>query len=479
VIGIQPLRRSLNTNIATLRSNEPSRDEQEELMSNTPPLWRKFLLFLVPMMLGNILQSLFGTINNVYLGQMIGVEALAAVSVFFPVMFFFIAFVVGLSSGANVLIAQAWGAGEPDKVRAVAGATLTIALLLATAIVIGGQFSRQILVALATPPNILEDASIYMRIMMSAMPLAFVFILLTAMMRGVGDTMTPLLALLVSTTVGLVVTPALIQGWFGLPRLGVASAACASVTSGVVTLLWLAVFLRRRHHPLALNAAFLRAMRLDRTLLRKVLYLGIPAAVGMVVMSLAELVLLGLVNGFGSDATAAYGAVNQVLSYVQFPALSIGISVSVFGGQAIGRGDAGQIGAIVRTGLLMNLTLTGGLVALAYMFSRTLMGFFIVDAAVLDLAQRSLHIVLWSSVLFGMATVFSGAMRASGTVWIPLFISIFAIAAIEVPSAVLLGRTIGIAGVWAAYPITFGAMFILQMSYYTLVWRKRPVRRMI
>lgn len=448
-------------------------------MSN-PPLWKTFLVFLAPMMLSNILQALFGTINNVYLGQMIGVDALAAVSVFFPVMFFFVAFVMGLSSGATVLIGQAWGAGEPGKVRAVAGATLTVALLCATTIaVFGGLFSRPLLIALATPPDILEEASAYARIMMITMPLTFVFILLTAMLRGVGDTMTPLLALTISTTVGLAVTPALIRGWLGLPRLGVASAAWASAASSLLTLLWLAANLRRRHHPLAFDAAFLRSMRLDGALLGKVMRLGIPAAVGMVVMSLAELVLLGLVNGFGSSATAAYGAVNQVMSYVQFPAMSIAISVSIFGAQAIGRGNADRLGSIVRTGLVMNLVLTGGLVALAYLFSRAIMSFFIIDAAVLDLAQGLLHIVLWSSVLFGMATVFSGMMRASGTVLMPLLISIFAIAVIEVPVAVILSRAIGIEGIWAAYPITFAAMFILQMSYYMLVWRKRAIRRLI
>jgi putative MATE family efflux protein len=446
---------------------------------SNPPLWKTFLVFLAPMMLSNILQALFGTINNVYLGQMIGVDALAAVSVFFPVMFFFVAFVMGLSSGATVLIGQAWGAGEPGKVRAVAGATLTVALLCATTIaVFGGVFSRPLLVALATPPDILEEASAYARIMMITMPLTFVFILLTAMLRGVGDTMTPLLALTISTTVGLAVTPALIRGWLGLPRLGVASAAWASAASSLLTLLWLTANLRRRHHPLAFDAAFLRSMRLDGALLGKVMRLGIPAAVGMVVMSLAELVLLGLVNGFGSGATAAYGAVNQVMSYVQFPAISIAISVSIFGAQAIGRGNADRLGSIVRTGLVMNLVLTGGLVALAYLFSRAIMSFFIIDAAVLDLAQGLLHIVLWSSVLFGMANVFSGMMRASGTVLMPLLISIFAIAVIEVPAAVILSRAVGIEGIWAAYPITFAAMFVLQMSY-LLVWRKRAIRRLI
>jgi Na+-driven multidrug efflux pump len=249
--------------------------------------------------------------------------------------------------------------------------------------------------------------------------------------------------------------------------------------STALTLLWLAANLRRKKHPLAPDAAFLRSIRFNGRLLRTVLRLGIPAGVGMVVMSLAELVLLGLVNGFGSDATAAYGAVNQVLSYTQFPALSIAISVSIFGAQAIGAGNTDRLGAIVRTGLLMNLVLTGGLVALAYLFSRAVMRCFIADPAVLDLAQGLLHIVLWSSVLFGMATTFSGMMRASGTVFMPLALSIFAIAAIEVPSAIVLSRAIGLKGVWAAYPITFCAMFLLQMSYYMLIWRKRAVQRLI
>jgi Na+-driven multidrug efflux pump len=107
------------------------------------------------------------------------------------------------------------------------------------------------------------------------------------------------------------------------------------------------------------------------------------------------------------------------------------------------------------------------------------MGLFITDPAVLELSLRLLHIVLWSSVAFGMATTFSGMMRASGTVFAPLGLSIVAIALIEIPSAIVLSRVIGIEGVWAAYPICFCAMFLLQMSYYVLVWRKRKVQRLI
>jgi Na+-driven multidrug efflux pump len=129
-------------------------------MSKSPTLWKTFLAFLAPLMLSNALQSLFGTVSNALLGQMIGVEALAAVSVFFPVMFFLFAFVMGLSTGATVLIGQAWGAGAHDKVKDVAGATLAFGLLLATTVALtGGAFSRELMTALATPPDILDQAS--------------------------------------------------------------------------------------------------------------------------------------------------------------------------------------------------------------------------------------------------------------------------------------------------------------------------------
>jgi len=449
-------------------------------MTAARPLWLDYLTFLLPMMASNILQALFGTINSIYLGQMIGVEALAAVAGFFPVMFFFVAFIIGLGAGASVLIGQAWGAGEPAKAKVIAGTTLSVALLGGALIaVFGGSFAHQLMLALATPANVLDAATAYARIMMIAMPATFAFILMTSMMRGVGDTVTPLFALSVSTAIGLVVTPALIQGWLGLPKLGVASAAYASAIASVVTLLWLALHLRRTNHALAPDMTLLRGLRPDPLLLRKVLRIGLPTAVQLVVMSLAELVLLGLVNGFGSDATAAYGAVNQVLSYVQFPAISIAITASIFGAQAIGAGRVDRLGAIVRTGLLLNLIMTGALVLLGYLLSRLIIGLFITDAHVLELAQHLLHIVLWSTVPFGMAGVFSATMRASGTVLVPMLLSIFAIVAIEVPVAVALSRIIGVDGVWIAYPAAFCAMMLLQMSYYLLVWRKKKIRRLI
>lgn len=444
------------------------------------PLWQVFLGFLGPMLLSNILQALSGTINNIYIGQILGVQAMAAVSGFFPVAFFCVSFIIGLGAGASVLIGQAWGARDTGRVKAVAGTALCVALLLGLAVaLLGGSFTPALMRALGTPANILDEATAYARIVLLNMPLMFLFLLSTAMLRGVSDTVTPLKALVLSTVLGLVFTPAFILGWAGLPRMGVASGALASVLSTACALLWLGWHLRRRLHPLAPDATLMRHLRIDPRLLATVLRIGVPTGLQMIVISLAELALLSLVNGFGSDATAAYGAVNQIVAYVQFPAISIAITASILGAQAIGAGRSERLGDIARTGLLMNLVLTGALVTVAYLFSRAVIGFFITSAPVLELAQNLLHIMLWSSVIFGMASVLSGVMRASGSVLVPTAISIFCILGVEVPVAVLMSRQIGVEGVWVSYPVAFIAMLLLQSLYYRLVWRRRPIRKLV
>jgi putative MATE family efflux protein len=443
-------------------------------------MWKKFVVFLGPLMLSNILQALSGTLNNIYIGQMIGVDALAAVFAIFPLLFFFVAFVMGLGAGAPVLIGQAYGARELDKVKAVAGTTLTVVLAMGIVVaVFGGLFTETLLHVLATPANIIKDAAAYARVMLISMPGLFLFLVMTSMTRGVGDTKTPMIALAISTSSGLLLTPAFIRGWFGLPMLGVASAAAASVIATVIALGWIFFHMRRSAHPLAPDATLLRHMSIDWTILRSVLRLGLPTGVQMIVMSLAEIALLAFVNRYGSNATAAYGAVNQVLNYVQFPAMSIAITASILGAQAIGAGHSERLGLITRTGLLLNLIISGSLITLAYFFSRAMIGCFVTSAPVIELAQTLLHIVLWSVVIFGASAVLSGVMRASGTVMAPTAISIISIAAVEVPVAYVLSQRMGINGIWIAYPVYFTALFAVQLAFYWFIWRHKTIRKLI
>jgi putative MATE family efflux protein len=444
-----------------------------------PVLWKKYLAFLAPMIVSNILQALSGTVNNIYIGQMLGVGAMAALSSFFPILFFFIAFMIGLGSGAAVLIGQAWGAKEHDRVKAIAGTTLMLGLCAGVAVaVFGGAFTQHMLGVLGTPADIMPDATAYARIMLIGAPFIFSFILITSMLRGVSDTRSPLYTLLLSTVVSLALTPALIRGWLGLPMLGVQSAAIAAAVGCISSLLWLAWYMRRKQHVLAPNAQLLRHLRLDRAIVGKVFKIGLPTALSMLTVSIAEIAVLFLVNRYGSQATAAYGAVNQIVSYVQFPAISIAITASIFGAQAIGAGRPHTLGDIARTGIGLNVVLTGGLVVLGLIFSRSIIGLFIIDPVVVEMAQTLLHIMLWSSVILGMSMVLSGLMRASGSVLVPTALTMLAIGGVEIPAAWLLSQYYGLNGIWMGYPIAFTAMLLMQTAYYRMVWKKKPIQRL-
>ncbi|WP_339539001.1 MATE family efflux transporter [Pseudomonas sp. RA_15y_Pfl2_54] len=446
----------------------------------TKPLWQTYLLFLAPMVLSNFLQSMSGTINSIYIGQMLGTQALAAVSGMFPVVFFFIALVIGLGAGAGVLIGQAWGARESHMVKAIAGATLLLGVLIGlVAAVLGSVFARQALTGLGTPADVLDDAVAYAHVMMWILPSLLAFVLFTQLLRGVSDTVSPLLALMVSTCVGLALTPALIRGWFGLPQLGIQSAAFAGLAGNLSAMAWLAWRLIRKGHPLAPDREFFKALRLDGVILGKVLRIGLPTGVQMIVLSLSELVILALVNQHGSQATAAYGAVTQIVNYVQFPALSIAITASILGAQAIGAGRLERMGPILRTGLLINVCLTGGLIVLGYVLSHWLLGLFLTDDSTRAMAEHLLHIMLWSLLVFGFQAIIGGIMRASGTVLVPVVIAIICVVGVQLPAAYWLDGHFGLQGVWMAFPVAYLGMLVLQTVYYKLVWRHQKIERLV
>lgn len=447
-----------------------------------PPrtLMMSFIVFLAPMMLSNILQSLSGTINSIFLAKMLGDKAFAAATQFFPIMFFMMAFVIGLGAGASVLIGQAYGKGDHERVQTIAGASLALSITFGVVVaLLGGVFAGPLMIALQTPADIIKDATLYAQIMMFSMPLFFLYLLATSILRGVGDAVTPLWTLALSTGVSLLLTPLLITGSLGLPPMGVASAAVASAVSLVVAMVWMAWRLLRLKHALAPTPELLSRVKLDPKVLKLVMRLGIPTAIQMVFVAVAEIALLWMVNEHGSSATAAYGAINQIIAYVQFPAMSIGITASILGAQAIGAGRQHQLWAITKTALILNTIITGGGVLVVYLLSDPIVRMFISEPEVIAMTQRFLHIVLWSAVVFGFAVVFSSMMRSSGTVLAPTFIGIFAILAIEVPTAWFLSRSIGIDGIWWAYPAAFTAMFLMQGSFYTFVWRRKTIRALV
>ncbi|MGH9916160.1 MAG: MATE family efflux transporter, partial [Pyrinomonadaceae bacterium] len=400
------------------------------------PLWQIYLAILLPMMLTNILQSASSTVDGIFLGQLLGVNAVAAVSAFFPVILLLFAIVIGVSSGATVLIGQAWGAGDHSKARTVAVTALAMMIVAGLAVsIVGGLLAPKIISLLGTPVGIQTEATTYARTLLIGMPFIFILWLVTSMSRGVSDAVTPLWALLVATIISLIFTPALILGWFGLPQLGVASAPVSTIIASIAALLWLGQHWRRKNHPLAPDFRQLLRIRINPIMAKVILRIGVPMAVQILTMAIAEIVLLGLVNQHGAQATAAYGAINQILNWVQFPVMSLGITTSILTSHSIGAGRPERISKILRTGLMLNIVTTGSFVLLGYTLAKPIIGLFITDRDVVASATHLLHIVLWSLLLVGATSVLTGVMRANGTVFGPTALSILAILAIEIPLA--------------------------------------------
>src|SRR5580700_1945518 len=444
------------------------------------PMWQILLVFLVPLMLSNVLQSASQTMASIWIGRLISTQALGAISAVFPIIFLLFSFVFGVSSGSSVLIGQAFGAGDHHRVKKIAGTVLGAALYLGIIVaIVGALGSTTVLGWLATPPDIIGQADAYARVIFLSMPVFFVYFVYATILRGTGDSATPFYALIVSSLLAIVITPLFIVGVFGLPKLGVVSAAVSGLIANSGAFAWLRLCLRRRHPPLQCDRETLVDMGIDWQILGTVLRIGVPTGIQVMMVSLAEIAVISFVNRFGSSATAAYGAVNQVVGYVQFPAISIGIAASIFGAQCIGARREDKLGSVIRSAVGLNYVVGGILIGLCYIFAWNILGWFITDAHTLGIAHELLMITLWSYAVFGNSSVLSGVMRGSGTVLWPTAIGIFAIWGVEVPAAYLLMHRIGLDGVWLGYPIAYCTALVLQFCYYEFVWKRKTHERLV
>lgn len=444
------------------------------------PMWQILLVFLIPLMLSNVLQSASQTMASIWIGRLISTQALGAISAVFPIIFLLFSFVFGVSSGSSVLIGQAFGARDLHKVKRVAGTVLAAALYLGIIVaVLGALGSPTMLGWLATPPDILPQSDAYAKVIFITMPIFFVYFVYATILRGTGDSQTPFYALIVSSLLAIAITPLFILGVFGLPKLGVVSAAVAGFIANGAALAWLIYYLHRRNHPLKFDREMFADMVIDWKILGAVVRIGVPTGIQVMMVSLAEIAILGMVNRFGSSATAAYGAVNQVVGYVQFPAISIGIAASIFGAQCIGARREDKLGSVVRSAVGLNYVVGGIIILLCYIFAWNILGWFITDPHTLDIAHQLLMITLWSYLFFGNSAVLSGLMRGSGSVLWPTINGIFAVLCVEVPVAFVLMHRFGLYGVWIGYPAAYCVVLALQFSYYELVWKRKTHERLV
>ncbi|MGG0289818.1 MATE family efflux transporter [Bacillus pacificus] len=463
-------------------NNNKEGAESHKLESESKPIWKSMSMFLVPLLLSNVLQSVGQLFGMVVVGRWLGVNDLAAISAFFPLFFLLVSFVIGIGSGSSILIGQAFGAKNEDRLKAIVGTTLTFTFIIGVVLaIVGSIFAMDIMRLMGTPENIIEISVHYARILFISMPILFLYFAYTTFMRGTGDSKTPFYFLIVSTALNMILLPILIFGWLGAPKLDVYGAAYASVISTVITFIVMLVYLKKKNHPLQLDSMVRKYLRMDWGLLKLLLRLGIPASINMILVSLSEIAVIAFVNRYGSDATAAYGVVNQVASYVQMPAVSLGITVSIFAAQSIGANQFDRLQKVVKAGIIMNYVIGGVLISLIYLFSRDILALFLTSQTTIEIAHSLVMITLWSYLIFGHAQIISATMRASGTVLWPTVIGVVSIWLVEVPVAYYLSyhTSLGIEGIWIGYPAAFIVSLILQYAYYKLSWQKKRITRLV
>ncbi|MEA9904877.1 MATE family efflux transporter [Xanthomonas campestris pv. raphani] len=439
------------------------------------PIGKNLLLFALPILAGNIAQSLNGSINAIWIGRYLGEAALTAAANANSIMFFLIGSVFGIGMAATILIGQAMGARDIAQARKVMGTSATFFGGLSALIAVAGWWlAPHLLAAMGTPPASLALAEDYLRVIFVAMPTIYLFAFLSAALRGTGDARTPFRFLLLSVVLDIVFNPLLIFGVGPFPQLGIAGAAWATVLAQSVALVGLLLYLRSRGHVLWLGRRDLALFRIDAAILRALVGKGVPMGLQMVLISLAMIAMLTLVNGFGTDTAAAYGAALQLWNYVQMPAMALGAACSTMAAQNVGAGLWARVDATARTGVAANFLMTGLLIAPLILFDRWTLALFLPsDSPALEIARHLNHISIWSFLLFGVTFVVSGVVRATGAVVPPLLILAFALWGVRVPLANLLLPHLGADAVWWSFPISSACSMLLSLAYYRWGgWRK-------
>ena len=443
-------------------SPRPNRD------LTTGPISRNLLLFSLPILGGNVAQSLNGSVNAVWIGRHLGEDALTAAANANNIMFFLIGSVFGIGMAATILIAQAIGAHDTVQARRVMGSSATFFIGLSVVIAAGGWWlARHLLGWMGTPAASLPLAEAYLRVIFLAMPTLYAFAFLSAALRGAGDSRTPFRFLLLAVALDIAFNPLLIFGIGPFPELGIAGSAWATLLAQGLALAALLLHLRRKRHLLWLGRKDLAMLLPDPRIVRALVVKGVPMGLQMVLISLAMIAMMTMVNGYGTATTAGYGAALQLWTYVQMPAMAIGAACSSMAAQNVGAGRWERVEATAWTGVAFNFLLTGALIVPLIALDRWTLALFLpAGSESLEIARHLNHIAVWSFLFFGVTFVLSGVIRSTGAVIPPLLILAASLWGIRVPFAELLQPRLGADAIWWSFPVSAVSAMLMSLAYY-------------
>jgi len=456
--------RSTITNAPTA----PVQTHGPQMDLTTGPITRTLIMFGLPTLGGNVLQSLNGTLNAVWVGHLIGENALAAATNVNNVMFLTLAALFGFGMATTILVGQNVGRGAVDDVRRIVGSATGMFLLLSIVIAVAGWFGApSLLHLLATPKEALPLALGYFKIIFLAMPAMFMFTLAMMALRGSGDSRTPLKWMFISVVLDSGLNPLLIAGIGPFPKMGIEGAALATVIANYLSLVGLLFDVYREDLIIRLRGPELAYLRPDLAIVKVVVLKGIPMALQMFVVSFSSIIMIGLINREGVLVTAAYSITMQLWTYVSMPAMAIGAAVSTMVAQNIGAQRWDRVARVTRSGITISLLTTTSIVAFIALFDRAALGLFVSQASpAMPLAQHIQWVATWGFIMFGVTFVLLGTMRANGAVWAALLILAVALIPFRIGIALWLHPTLGADAIWLSFPISSAVSLGLSSAYY-------------
>lgn len=441
----------------------------------TGPIARTLLLFALPALGSNVLQSINGSINAIWIGQFLGAQGLAATANANLVMFMMFSLVFGFGMASTIVIGQCMGRRDIAGMRQGVGSGMALFILLGvTLAIMGWLMAPRLLHLLGTPADVFPQALIYLRVMFLGLPSGLLTLFFAMALRGTGDSLTPLYLMLPGMVIDIVLNPVLITGMGPAPRLGIMGAGVATLMANLASFIIMLSAIYLRDLPVRLRGSEFRYLFPRRELVLTILRKGIPMGLQMIVMSFSAVVMLGLVNHEGTTTVAAYGAINQLWMYIQMPAIAIGMAVSTMAAQNIGAARWDRVDQITSAGVVTNLCLTGALVLLSTALDRYMLELFLPrDDMAIAIAGHIGLIATWSFILMGLTMVLSSVTRANGATVIPLIIMIVAYIPGRLGAVFALKPLIGGDALWWSFPIGGAISLVLTAAFYFQgSWRK-------
>ena len=431
-------------------------------------VWKVIVRFALPLLVGNLLQQFYNITDSIIVGQFLGKEALAAVSASFFIYYFIISLVIGVGSGTTVVISQLFGAKQYQKVQ-LAFSSFFIFMLVGGIIlsIAGIIFAEPVFRLTNTPEEVIPQAVAYFRIYIGGTFLFVTFNSIISILRGVGESVRPMLFILITTVLNIAFDLLFILVF----KWGIEGAARATVVSQGIGMCIALAYVNNTHPLLSIKK---QDMLFDWKLFKESLKIGLPTSVQQCAIALGLIALLGIVNSFGTNTLTAYGAAGKIDTIITQAILTLSGALAAFCGQNIGAGRLDRVKKGVQFTMYTNIALGLLTFAAVYLFGNEMMRIFTKDIDVVAIGKEYLLIIGGFFIVHGALNVYNGALRGAGDTLFPMITSLVCLWLIRIPLASYLSSWLGRNGIWWAIGISITIGLIVTFVYYKIgFWKRR------